>query len=166
MGKAKRPLAAIVGTVAAALITVALPQLEGNKLKSYRDVVGVWTNCAGNTHNVQPGVTLTKEQCDEINSDNAAAYAEAADKCVPMESLKPQVRVAVVLFTINEGPGAFCSSVFAARLKAKDPQACDELGLVKDPRGLPKWTTAGGQYWPGLQNRRDAERRICYMKDL
>lgn len=158
--KPKRPLAAIIGTAAAAIIATALPQLEGNKLKAYQDVVGVWTNCAGNTHNVVPGSTLTKEQCEEINSDTAATYAAEADACVPLEPLRPGQRVAVVLFTINVGSGNFCKSTFARKLKAKDPTACYEL--VKNDQ----WARAGGKVWPGLVNRRKAEYNYCERTDL
>lgn len=156
----KKPLAALVGTAAAALIAVMIPQLEGSRLTSYRDVVGVWTNCAGNTHNVQAGVTLTKEQCLQIDSDNAANYAGEADKCVPLLPLPPGQRVAVVLFTINEGATNFCKSTFARKLKAKDPTAC--LELIKNGQ----WAKADGKYFQGLQNRRMIEYNICNKVDL
>lgn len=162
----KRPLAAIIGSAAMGILAVMLPQLEGSKLTSYRDVVGVWTNCAGNTNNVRPYSTLTKQQCEEIDAANAVDYAEAADKCVPFKTLRPGQRVAVVLFTINLGPGAFCKSEFARLLRQKDPRACDQLGVALDPQGRPKWTTAGGVYWPGLQNRRNAERHLCERQDI
>ena len=47
--------------LAAALIAV----FEGERLTPYRDSGGVWTDGIGNTHGVQPGVTITHTQAIE-----------------------------------------------------------------------------------------------------
>jgi len=38
---------------------------EGKENVAYRDIVGVWTICYGETEGVKPGMTMTDQQCDE-----------------------------------------------------------------------------------------------------
>jgi len=38
-------------------------------------------------------------------------------------------------------------------------QGCDLI--ARTPDGRPNWSSAGGKYVQGLQNRRQAERKLC-----
>ena len=37
---------------------------EGLRLYSYKDVIGIWTACYGETRGIKPGMTFTQAQCD------------------------------------------------------------------------------------------------------
>ena len=47
--RSKGPLVALLGAVAAAGLLVSIPEDEGTRYTAYRDVVGIWTICHGDT---------------------------------------------------------------------------------------------------------------------
>lgn len=153
----KKPLAAIVGTAAAAILAVCIPHFEGTRLTPYQDTVKVWTSCTGNTHNVTPGVKLTPAQCKAIDDANLAQTATDVAKCEPLEGLTAGQRAAIVSLSFNIGTQAFCKSTFAAKLRVHDPSACKEIL---------RFTYAGGKFSQGLYNRRLDEVKICETKEL
>jgi hypothetical protein len=48
-------LAAVIGLAAAAYLVPEVQKHEGRSLVPYRDIVGIWTVCDGDTKNVIPG---------------------------------------------------------------------------------------------------------------
>lgn len=130
----------------------------------YKDIVGVWTVCDGDTKNVVPGQVQTREQCMVRLEQQLIAHTEPVLKCVP--GLRAPERgnqlVASVSLAYNVGTGrfrngkwelGFCGSTMARRFNAGDWRGgCDAL--------LP-WNKAGGRVSRGLTDRRKREREIC-----
>lgn len=157
MAQTKKPLVALIGTAALAVVAVIVPRFEGTVYHGYKDPIGVVTACTGNTSDAVLGKTYTKQQCADLLQKDLGIAAGDADACVPMATLTPGQRAAVVSFVFNEGAVNYCRSTFARKLKAHDPTACAELD---------RWTSAGGRVLPGLVARRAAERAICERKDI
>lgn len=155
--KSKKPLAAIVGTGAAAILIAIVPQFEGTIFHGYKDPIGIVTACTGNTADAKLGKTYTRQECATLLDKDLVDHAEGVNKCVPLDPLTTGQRAAAVSFAFNVGTEAFCSSTFARKLKGHDPSACAELS---------RWTHAGGKELPGLVTRRKAERDICEGKTI
>lgn len=143
----------IAGSVAlTALATTYIAQFEGRELRAYRDIVGVWTICDGETNGVKPGYVATPAQCDEMLARNLRTYEAGLDKCLTYP-VPGKVKVAFLSWTYNVGVGAACGSTLVRKANAGDiVGACNEL---------PKWNRAGGKIVRGLSNRRAAERELC-----
>ena len=137
----------------AAIIAAALVGgFEGLRTVAYTDVVGVPTICFGETKGVRMGDTATPEQCREMLGTRLEEFSAEVDRCltadVPAESY-----VAFLSLAYNIGTPAFCKSTLTRKANAGDLRgACNEL---------PRWNKAGGIPWPGLTNRRAAERELC-----
>jgi GH24 family phage-related lysozyme (muramidase) len=125
---------------------------EGLSLQAYRDIVGVWTICYGETNDVQPGDVATRAECDAMLAKSVKVYADGLDACVePKLPLKTEA--ALISWTYNVGVKAACSSTLVRLLnEGKFEAACDQLL---------KWVNAGGRVVQGLVNRRTAERALC-----
>jgi lysozyme len=139
--------------VAVSIATVALIQpWEGLSLRSYPDVIGVWTACWGETRNIREGQTFTREQCDSQLSARVAEFELAIRPCLPL-TLPDKTRAAFISLAYNIGSGGFCKSSIARLAKAGNLQAaCDRILL---------YNKAGGRVVRGLVNRRNAERDLC-----
>ena len=160
----KKTLAGIgVGTVAATLIYAIVPRYESGgreHLTAYQDVVGIWTICDGDTHNVRPGETDTPAQCRDRLERQLVAHAEPVMRCVPgLRAADRQYQLAAsVSIAYNIGPGergnaGFCHSSIARRFNAGDWRGgCDAFLL---------YNRAGGRVIRGLDVRRHDERAIC-----
>jgi lysozyme len=150
---ARRGLAAIVGTVAAAVLLAFTPAQEGMVLKTYRDIGGVLTYCDGATEHAQAGKTYTPAECDAQLDRDLQRHAEGIQPCLPWDRLTDGQKVAFVDVAYNIGVRAFCGSSMARRAKAGDMAgACDALLL---------WDRVGGKEVLGLTRRRQRERDIC-----
>jgi lysozyme len=127
-------------------------QWEGWERKSYADIVGVWTACAGTTRGVKPNTTYSDAQCQSLAARELVEYGAAIAPCLP-EEMPVETRAAFVSAAYNIGTGAFCSSSMSRKAKAGDLRgACDALLL---------WNRAGGRVVKGLDNRRREERKLC-----
>ena len=151
----RKPLAALVGTGALAILAVWVPQFEGTVQVGYRDPIGIVTACTGNTDSAVLGKRYTKAECADLLEKDLSRHAQGVNACVPLDPLTTGQRAAAVSFAFNVGVEGFCGSTFARKLKAHDPTACAELS---------RWTHAGGRELPGLVKRRKAERDICEGK--
>ena len=64
------------------------------------------------------------------------------------------------MFTVNVGKAAACGSQPFQQISiGRVEQGCNLLALRPD--GTPNWSYAGGTFYQGLQNRRQAERKLC-----
>lgn len=144
---------AIVGVAGFAAIVAGIVQpWEGRELQAYRDIVGVWTICDGDTNNVRPGQVATNAECDSRLAHNLAAYEAGLDRCLNV-ALPAKVKAAFISWTYNVGVGAACSSTLVRLANAGDiAGACNQL---------PRWNRAGGKEVRGLTNRRQAEQALC-----
>jgi lysozyme len=152
----RKPLFAVVGTVAAAALLYITPSFEGTKLRTYRDLGGVLTYCTGATENAQWGKTYTPEQCKAQLDRDLARHAEGVARCVDMTKLTDGQRVAFVDVAYNIGVGAFCGSSMARKANANDMAgACAALSA---------WDKVNGRPVAGLTKRRAVEREFCEGK--
>lgn len=117
------------------------------------DPPGVNTIGYGHIENVQIGDRVTKIQAGEILAQDLPRYEAQVEKCihVPMPGYR---HAAILSFDYNVGGGALCRSSVARYINAGDWQkGCDALLL---------YNQANGRYLQGLENRREAERKLCY----
>lgn len=144
-----------IGVTAAGAAAIALVGAwEGLRLTSYRDVIGVWTVCYGETRGVKPGMRFTKQQCGDMLIDGLEDFEAGMRACLRNPDVIPdKTYVAFLSLSYNIGTGAFCKSSVARKANAGDLRgACDALML---------YTRAGGREIKGLVNRRVDERRLC-----
>ena len=60
----------------------------------------------------------------------------------------------------NVGKAGACGSQAVQQINLGNLAAGCNL-IARTPSGAPNWSSAGGQYVQGLQNRRQAERALC-----
>lgn len=128
---------------------------EGLRTYSYKDIVGVWTACYGETKGIGPGMKFTKAECDEMFVDSGLARHERALlRCLNEPHVVPdKTYVSFLSLAYNIGEGGFCRSTVVKRWNRGDQVgACDAILA---------WNKAGGRVVQGLVNRRKAERKLC-----
>lgn len=155
----KKPvtLAAIVGTAAAAILTPLVMTWEsGGKdhLLPYRDIVGVWTQCHGETKGVTAASPKeTPEGCAIKLDSRLAGFAANVQTCTPSLKGRDKEWAAATSLAYNIGVTAYCGSTVDRRFDAGDRKgACDAFLM---------WNKAGGKVVAGLDRRRRAERDLC-----
>lgn len=151
----KSRLAIAGAATAAGILAIAVVgEHEGLRLYAYRDVIGVWTACYGETKGIRPGMKFTKEQCDVMFLESLQRHERGMRACLNApDSLPEKTYVSFVSFTYNVGIGGFCKSSVARMANALQLRAaCD---------ALLRWNKAGGRVIKGLVKRRDKERRLC-----
>jgi lysozyme len=107
----------------------------------------------GHIENVTIGERITKVQAGVLLSKDLPRYEKQVERCikVPMPGYR---HAAIISFTYNVGGGALCKSSVARYINADEWQkGCDALLL---------YDKANGRTLPGLENRRKAERKLCY----
>jgi lysozyme len=152
-------LAACVGLACAALLTPFVSGWEsGGKqhLRAYKDIVGVWTVCDGDTYDVRPGMIETAEGCELRLDKQLTAHAKFVLACTPTLRGHDRQLAAAVSLAYNIGTGGYCRSTVARRFNAGNwRDACDAMLM---------WNKAGGRVVAGLTNRRRAERALCLQE--
>lgn len=150
--KGTAKLGKTLGGGAAAIALIALvSQWEGKRNEPYRDIVGVWTVCYGETRVAMR--RYSDAECKDMLADGLADFAG------PVLVRNPELRghdsqlVAATSLSYNIGIKAYRNSTVAKRFSAGNWKgACD---------AFLSWSYAGGKQVKGLLNRRQAERRIC-----
>lgn len=144
------------GGVVAAACTAIIISFEGMRTVAYKDVVGVWTVCAGETQGVVAGDRYTLAQCKYKLTTRLEDYAIPIESCLP--NLPDGRFIAFVSLAWNIGAQRACQST-AARLM--------RLGKWREGcAAFMQWNKAGGIVWPGLTKRRLAERDMCLKGTL
>lgn len=152
----KNKLLALGATSVIASAGALVAIFEGKENVAYKDIVGVWTICYGETKNVKAGQYKTDDQCNASLAKELTKYNKEMLSVVKVE-LTPQEEIAYTSFVWNLGISNFSNSTLLKKLNAGyHDQACNELV---------KWNRAGGKVVQGLVNRRESERRICLGKD-
>lgn len=152
MTTSKWKAAAISGASSAVLLAGLTAYFEGNKLTPYQDVGGTWTNCEGNTHNVNPEYADTPQECSIINNNNQVDALTALKDYVYVPVTQGE-QAAYADFIYNEGSARFYHSTLLQLLnEGKHKEACAQLL---------RWVYAAGQEMPGLVARRNAEYDEC-----
>jgi lysozyme len=147
-------LIALLGFGAAELYTNSVAQHEGLVLEAYKDPVGIWTKCYGDTYDVVPGATYSRDECLRSLDKQLIAHAKPVLACLPeLASASDGEKAGHLDLAYNIGVGAYCKST-AARLVRKG----DRLGACK---AIGMYTRAGGKVIPGLVKRRAVNVEMC-----
>jgi lysozyme len=144
--------AALSGAGAAVLLAGLTTYFEGDRSVPYQDVGGVWTNCEGNTHNVDPQYVMTPQECKVIDGENRLTALQALQVYVKVPLTEGE-KAAYADFIFNMGSARFQHSTLLTYLNAgQHKKACAQLL---------RWTYAGGKQLSGLVTRRNAEYDEC-----
>jgi lysozyme len=135
-----------------ALTIAAVGAYEGLSLTAYPDIIGVPTDCYGETRGVHLGDVSTKDQCDAKLSARLVEFNKGVNSCVTVP-LPDTRRAAFVSLAYNIGVPAFCSSTTVKRINAGD--------VVGACEAMTRFNMAGGKVVQGLVNRRASERELC-----
>lgn len=105
-------LAGLIGAVAATGLMASIPADEGTELRAYRDIVGVWTICSGDTTRVWRGMVETESGCQARLERQLIAHAGPVMTATPRlaEPGRDYQRWAAVSLAYNIGTGAYASS--------------------------------------------------------
>ena len=165
--RAKAAIAAVLATAAAAGGYIMLPggervppsvvlamdtlvqPWEGRELRAYRDAVGIWTICDGDTANVRPGMVETPAGCDKrLRTRLVRDFYKPLTRCIADFDKKPVSWSAMMIsLGYNVGVSAACNST-AARL--------GRAGRYLDScNAATAFNRAGGKVLIGLVNRRE-----------
>lgn len=142
--------------VVSAICISSIAGFEAFRSLPYKDMVGVWTDGYGNTHNVVPGRPVTKAQATATLEAHIATFTAGVVQClkgpVPQGMLDGFVSLA-----FNIGVPAFCGgSIPKAYLAADYMEACRRILRYDKAR-------VNGKLVPvrGLALRRYAEYNSC-----
>ncbi|WP_066045889.1 MULTISPECIES: lysozyme [Sphingomonadales] len=152
--QSRKGVAAVIGTAAAAILIPLVAQWEGKSNDPYRDIVGVWTVCYGETK--APMRRYSDAECKAMLDSSLAGYAAPVLRCTPTIRNRPGVVAAATSLAYNVGTPTYCRSTAARRFNAGD--------IAGGCQALTWFNKAGGRRVQGLVNRRQAEYRIC-IKD-
>lgn len=146
-GKAAAGGAVAGATSALALMFSLTPVWEGRSLDPYRDVVGVWTVCDGETR-----VQMRRYTAEECNAMSERAFREHLDfvaRTIPGIEAWPFQHAAYADTAYNIGKTAFARSSMVTQFRAGNyREAC---------RAILKYKFAGGQVVRGLELRRTGD---------
>lgn len=160
--------AVLLAALTSPLAYNTLERLEGNVLTVYADKLanGIPTYCAGRTDWKAPiGAKLTSDECKAVNKATLLEYGFAMLGCTNWSHLTPTRLIGLTMFAINVGKDGACNSQAVRQINAGNVlPGCDLI--ARTPAGAPNWSNAGGVYVQGLQNRRQAERKLCREGDV
>lgn len=140
-----------------ALAVPFIGEWEGLRLVAYKDVVGVWTVCFGETKGVRPGDRYTVAECEAILAREILSYRQGLHRYFTPSTLSDRLPakrdVAYVSLAYNVGVSRAGTATATKRLNAGDvPGGCEALTW---------YNKAGGRVWRGLVRRRSAEKVFC-----
>lgn len=120
---------------------------EGTKTLPYRDIVGVWTVCSGDTRNVVPGKRLTDSECETRTKNILSEFGTEVAKASPGIHEYPYEWAAHTIFSANIGVAGYSkSTVRKLYIEGEHRRAC---------RFIRNYKYAGGKPVSGLVNRRE-----------
>lgn len=138
------------------LVVASTGMEEGLRLYVYRDVVGVYTYCYGETKGAKAlvGHRFTKDECDVLFIDRLIEFEQDMRSCVNRpDDIPDKAYVAYLDTAYNIGAGAWCRSSMVRDLNAgRSLKSCDDLM---------KYTRAGGRVIKGLVDRRKRKVKMC-----
>lgn len=153
----RRVAISAIGAGAMAAAVTLVTSWEGIYTDPYRDIVGVWTVCIGETK--ADGTEMrryTRAECIARLPAKLQKYDDGIRACITRE-LPDSMRVAFLSAAYNVGVSGFCRSSMARFANAGDFRAACYALLM--------WNRAGGRVVKGLDNRRHDEVRVC-LKDV
>ena len=143
---------------------VLIHTFEGCRLHAYKCPAGVWTIGWGHTAGVNEGMTITREEANELLKKDVAIledhlnYALGLDDAGRMPNGLPISQHqfdALLSFTYNVGTGNLARSTLLRKVKSnpKDPSIRGEFS---------RWVYGGGKRLPGLVRRRKMEADLYF----
>ena len=133
-----------------------IQKFEGCELEAYQCSAGVWTIGYGHTKDVVEGMTITKEQAEQMLVDELHEYENYINEYVTVALSQNQFD-ALVSWVYNLGP---------ANLKASTMLKVLNSGKYEDvPAQMKRWNKAGGKVLEGLIRRREAEACLFQGKE-
>ena len=133
-----------------------IKKFEGCELEAYQDAVGVWTIGYGHIKGVKEGMTITKQQAEEMLLEELVEYENYVLEAVNHQ-LDQCMFDALVSWTYNLGPSNLNASTMLKVLNAGDYDGV--------PEQIKRWNKAGGKVLQGLVRRREAEALLFEGKD-
>ncbi len=132
---------------------ILIQQFEGLRLQAYKCPGGVWTIGYGHTSGVQPGMTITSAEANELLAEDV----EVCEKQIISLnlSLNQNQFDALISFLFNVGFGNFSKSTLLTMVKVNP----DDNSIMDE---FLKWVYSRGKVLPGLQRRRLAEVKLYY----
>ena len=148
-----RSKALIGSTVAVAIATPFVADWEGLSTKPYKDPVGIWTVCYGET-NVEMR-EYTKAECDAMLNERVTEFYNDVVAKITYDEVPATMQAAITSYAYNVGIGAYSNSTLLKKINRGDLiGACYELD---------RWVYAGGMWLRGLANRRAVEKELCLL---
>jgi len=133
-----------------------IKKFEGCELEAYQDAVGVWTIGYGHIKGVQEGMTITRQEAEEMLLEELVEYENHVLNAVENQ-LDQCMFDALVSWTYNLGPTNLNSSTMLKVLNAGQ--------YAEVPAQMKRWNKAGGKVLEGLVRRREAEALLFEGKD-
>ena len=133
-----------------------IKKFEGCELEAYQDAVGVWTIGYGHIKGVKEGMSITKQQAEEMLLEELIEYENYVLEAVNHQ-LDQCMFDALVSWTYNLGPSNLNASTMLKVLNAGDYDGV--------PEQIKRWNKAGGKVLTGLVRRREAEALLFEGKD-
>jgi lysozyme len=133
-----------------------IKKFEGCELEAYKCAAGVWTIGYGHTKDVREGMTISKEQADNMLLNELDEYCEYVEKAVKVNLEQCQFD-ALVSWTYNLGSTNLNESTMLRVLNEKDYEEV--------PNQLKRWNKSNGKVLQGLVRRREAEALLFEGKD-
>ncbi|MBR9840249.1 MAG: lysozyme [Rhodobacteraceae bacterium] len=145
-----------------AFLQAAVPLVskwEGLELAAYRDPVGIWTICYGETKGVAPGMVKTEAECSAMLGRRLLEFRSGLHGYLTADTKSrrlPYTRDAAYgSFAYNVGVAGAGKSTAVKRLNAGD--------IAGGCEALTWWNKAGGRVLRGLVARRAEERDMCLL---
>ena len=133
-----------------------IKKFEGCELEAYQCSAKVWTIGYGHTKDVVEGMTISKEEAEEMLVDELHEYENYINQYVTTALSQNQFD-ALVSWVYNLGP---------ANLKASTLLKVLNQGKYEDvPAQIKRWNKAGGKVLEGLIRRREAEACLFQGKE-
>ena len=133
-----------------------IKKFEGCELEAYQCSAKVWTIGYGHTKDVVEGMTISKEEAEEMLVDELHEYENYINQYVTTALSQNQFD-ALVSWVYNLGP---------ANLKASTLLKVLNQGEYEDvPAQIKRWNKAGGKVLEGLIRRREAEACLFQGKE-
>lgn len=125
---------------------------EGKSNVAYKDVVGVWTQCYGNTYSVDRTRAKTDDECTEELAKQLLVHNAEMKKYVRVP-LKDYEEAAFTSLVYNIGAKQWSKSTALRKLnERKYIEACAAMAL---------FNKADGKVYRGLVERRKREMEVC-----
>lgn len=143
-----------------------LTQLEGSRLKAYKDGAGVWTIAVGVTRYpdgraVRQGDIITQAQADEYTTYAVSLFERVVNKVITRDLTQNQFD-ALVIFVYNIGGTAFIAGTVDEKINAGN--MIDAVQTWSKYNKVRNAVTGKLEADNGLDNRRRAEINLFTKK--